>query len=372
MAENNTRELIKQRYNNLDGIRSIAALGIICMHIKSNIGFLAIHENAATKFILERLVGKMGGFVQLFFVISGFSMCCGYYRKFRENRIDVNTFYSLRYRKILPFFALLTFLDLAAAFALEKNVQIGSIYEAYANLTLMFGLFPTANISVIGVGWTLGVIFGFYLLFPFYIYLLWNKRRAWFSFLVTLGVNYVCSVYFLLNGNAVGGNTARWLCFFVAGGLLYLYKEEVCRLYDKINEKTGRTLGIVMVLAGMLAALLIGGYDMNKMLSSILILMSYSLVIAGAIGPESKLWCNRVSKYISRVSLEIYLAHMFIFRMLEKIGATTLFGEGICSYVASCVFTIAGVLWFATMYQWAEQRVVKSIKKLLENQIPIW
>lgn len=28
-----------QRYNNLDGIRSLAAIGVICMHVRANIGF---------------------------------------------------------------------------------------------------------------------------------------------------------------------------------------------------------------------------------------------------------------------------------------------------------------------------------------------
>lgn len=27
------------RYNNLDGIRSFAAVGVICMHVRANIGF---------------------------------------------------------------------------------------------------------------------------------------------------------------------------------------------------------------------------------------------------------------------------------------------------------------------------------------------
>ena len=43
-----------------------------------------------------------------------------------------------------------------------------ALYEVVANLTLCQGLLPNMNISIIGVSWTLAVIFVFYLLFPFF------------------------------------------------------------------------------------------------------------------------------------------------------------------------------------------------------------
>ena len=340
-----------QRFNNLDGIRTLAAIGIILMHVKSNIGFEVAVGGKAGKFILEHLIGEMGGFVQLFFILSGFSMCCGYYQGFKEGHIDLNQFYSRRYRKIIPFFSFFLCFDLLATFLFNGAISIGIFYEAFADITLMFGFFPASDISVIGVGWTLGVIFGFYLLFPFFVYLIWNKKRAWFSFLITLGIHYVCSIYFLADGNAVGGNTARWLCFFVAGGLIYLYREEVFLFYSKMNGKAGTVLSVTMVLAGLLSALLINGFDISQLLSTILLITAYSIILLGAIGPETKIWYNRVSRYIGKISFEIYLSHMMVYRVIEKLRMTEIFEKTILSYFVTCFFTLGGVILFVSVYQ---------------------
>lgn len=340
-----------QRFNNFDGIRTLAAIGIILMHVKYNIGFEVTAGGTAGKFILEHLIGKMGGFIQLFFILSSFSMCCGYYQSFKEGHIDLNYFYSRRYRKILPFFALLVFFDLLVTFFVNETINIGVFYEAFADITLMFGFFPASDISVIGVGWTLGVIFGFYLLFPFFVYLIWDKKRAWLSFLITLGINYVCNIYFLVNGKTVGCNTVRWLCFFVAGGLIYLYREDILSLYSKINGKAGTVLSITMVWAGLLSALIISGFDIGQMLSTILLIIAYSIVLLGAIGPETKIWYNKISRHIGKISFEIYLSHMIIYRVIEKLKMTEIFGKTIFSYLLTCFFTLGWVILFTSVCQ---------------------
>ena len=48
-------------------------------------------------------------------------------------------FYVKRFKKILPFFALLVFVDLIMSPSIE------SLYEAFADLTLMFGFLPNAG-----------------------------------------------------------------------------------------------------------------------------------------------------------------------------------------------------------------------------------
>lgn len=55
--------------------------------------------------------------------------------------------------------------------------SLGSIYEGFADLMLVFGFLPADIISVIGVGWFLGLIFVFYLIFPFFAFLLRTKEE---------------------------------------------------------------------------------------------------------------------------------------------------------------------------------------------------
>lgn len=175
-----------KRYGNLDGLRTIAALGIVLMHVRANIGYIIV-SGRGTDYIINQLIPQLSSFVCLFFIISGFSMCCGYYERIKNNEITLNSFYGKRYRRILPFFSLLVLMDLAVKLLLEGRLAIYDIYEAFADLTLMFGFLPTSNISVIGVGWTLGVIFGFYILFPFFVFLIWTRKRAWIGFASPFG-----------------------------------------------------------------------------------------------------------------------------------------------------------------------------------------
>lgn len=77
-------------------------------------------------------------------IISGFAMCYDYYEKIIFNKITLVQFYSKRYAKIWPYFAMLCVLDFII------SPSMGTLYEVFANLTLCFWLLPDANITVIG------------------------------------------------------------------------------------------------------------------------------------------------------------------------------------------------------------------------------
>ena len=174
----------KERYEGIDGLKAYAIIGIALMHILAN------GEYELGGFVFEQLIPAFTNLVFLFMMVSGFGMCCGYYQKFKDQKISVGEFYAKRYSKIWPYFALLCALD----FVMSPSKS--ALYEVFANLTLCQGLLPNMNISVIGVSWTLAVIFVFYLLFPFFCFLLENKKRAWLALACAVIYNFVCSTYF--------------------------------------------------------------------------------------------------------------------------------------------------------------------------------
>ena len=190
----------KKHYDNIDGLRAISAIMIVLMHIAANVNYTLPDNPVMT------VIKSSGVFVQLFFLISGFGLCCGYYEKIKNNGISLNNFFNKRYLKILPYFAILVIIDVLGNVVFNVGGYSNTLIEAFSDLTLLFGFFPNSNIEVIVVGWTLGVIFGFYCLFPFFVYLLWTKRRAWLSLVISIGVYYVCTYYFTVDGAAVGCN----------------------------------------------------------------------------------------------------------------------------------------------------------------------
>ena len=174
----------RTRYEGIDGLKAYAIIGIALMHVLAN------GKYGIGGFVFERLIPSFTNLVFLFMMVSGFGMCCGYYQKIVDQKISVEDFYKKRYIKIWPYFALLCALD----FMMSPSKE--SLFEVFANFTLCQGLLPNAKISVIGVSWTLAVIFVFYLLFPFFCFLIGNKKRAWSVAVAALVFNWLCGTYF--------------------------------------------------------------------------------------------------------------------------------------------------------------------------------
>lgn len=208
---------MNERYDNLDGLRVISCLCIIAMHVRVNGGYEL--GSLATEFI-----GSWTHFVPLFLMISGFGMFCGYYERFKSGNIDLNSFFTKRYKKILPFFITLILIDVI------MDRSLAHVVEGFTEATLVFGLLPNNQPDVIGVSWTLGVIFLFYMLFPFVVYLCWNKRRAWMTFGISIVLSLICTFYyftdkFVIDGFSVRHNFLYCAPFFVGG---YCLPQQKC------------------------------------------------------------------------------------------------------------------------------------------------
>lgn len=315
-----------RRYDKIDGLRAYAAIGIVLMHVLANGGY------DLGGFIFDALIPSFTNLVFLFMVVSGFSLCCGYYEKIVNAKITPAQFYSKRFKKVWPFFALLCLLDLAI------SPSVDALYEVLANLTLCFGLIPNANISVIGVGWFLGLVFVFYFLFPFFCYLLSNKTRAWVSFAATLVLNYLSVVYFNVGRSSIAYSAV----FFMAGGMIYLYREPL--------QALAKRFGVLILLAVLVMAILyytVGSFEL-------IMLLLFSLMLIYALRPERRkysLLSNPLVKKLSGISLEVYLSHMVIFRAIEKLKLTHLVNSDALSFAITAIGTFIGSIVFAFVMQ---------------------
>lgn len=156
----------KRRYENIDFLRVVSCIAIIIMHIRWNTSY------EINGFFYDSIVKSWTWLVYLFLIISGFSMCCGYYDKVAKGTIDIEKFYKKRIQKIVPFFFCLVLL----AVVIEHTKE--GFYEGFIEITMAYGLLPNNELSILGVSWTLGVIFLFYMLFPYFVFLLKNRKRA--------------------------------------------------------------------------------------------------------------------------------------------------------------------------------------------------
>lgn len=224
----------KERYENLDGIRAYACIGIVMMHV------LARGNFQLNGFLFEKFISSFGSLTLLFMLLSAFSMCCGYYESIRNGTINIERFYKRRYERIWPFFATLCTAELI------MDPSLNTLYEWFADLTLTFGLIPNHRIEVVGVGWFLGIVFVFYMIFPFFVFLMKDKKRAWFVMMICVILHLLCIVRFESANER--RNIIYSSMFFVAGGIVYLYRYELQKMRKAWKGITGISAVLSMTL----------------------------------------------------------------------------------------------------------------------------
>lgn len=349
-----------QRYNSFDGLRGFAAVGILLMHYLSNMPpQIGQALGASGPLLYGQVIPFLTALVYMFFILSAFSLCCGYLGKFPVrcvrigdasvpvSEFDAERFYSRRYARIWPFFALLVCLDFAMA------PSTGTLCEAFADLTLAFNLLPNSDISVIGVGWFLGLMFLFYMVFPWFAFLLQNRRRAWFAMAIALAFHIVLVRYFLTNRFCTPGQMASprhnfiySFPFFLAGGLLYLHRDRL-----DVRSLAGR---LVLLAAAVAASIVLftpfrpAPFGESTLYTGIVFVLWIAYAATGGIAVCGfKLLDNPVAAFLGRYSMEIYLCHMMVFRAIGKLHPERFVRDAQVLYWLWCALGLAGAIAFS-------------------------
>ena len=240
----------KRIYHGIEWLRAMACIGILVWHVKANNSYVVPD-------IFNKVITSFDDLVYLFMAISSFCLCCTYYPEVIGCKMDWTEFYKKRYAKLLPFFSLLIFLDVMIHFSID------SLLEGVTELTLFHGFVPI-DFSVIGVGWFIGMVFIFYLVFTYYF----------------LGENILTRLF-----------------------------------------------------------------------------MTTSLLVVAI---SSNVKVIKPVTFLSGISMEIYLSHMVIFRLIEKVHLNLCFGNGWIQYVFTCIMVIV----FTVIFSWIMKRIIDRLKNV--------
>lgn len=316
-----------KKYRNIDALRTFGCLAIIAWHVKANTNFNGGYW--------QKIIPSFDYLVYLFMIISGFGMCNGYYQKLRNGTYDLNTFYSKRYKRTVPFFALLLFLNCVIEFTPE------TVCEGIMESTMLFGFLPNNSLNVIGVAWTLGAIFAFYIIFPFVVFLLYNKKRGIFSFVISLIITFMCQFYFMTDKFVTENFIMRHsflycLPYFLMGGIVFLYKDCITQFVSKFKEISFLIVSFLTVVYYIIPNMI---YSVDIVVVKTLLL--YTGWMCVALGDDNRLMCNRFTKFISNISMEMYLSHMVVFRIIEKTGITENITNPALRYLVTYVILVA-------------------------------
>ena len=346
----------KKRYPSIDALRALSAIGIIMMHMMSK----SNNQYDIGGVLAVRVIPWFTQLVYLFMMISAFGMCCGYHERMLSGQIDLAVFYKKRAARILPFFSLLVILDLLTDFSFKR------LLEGFANVTLMFGLLPEpSKLTVIGVGWFIGVTFVFYALFPMFCVLTKTRTAAWATMGCAIIYNFACAYHFMGSEQYPGGyylrqNFLYCAMFFVAGAIIYLYREEICsclRERSLIFAAFSALITLIYFVAPVI-------YD-NKYIRIIYILLIFACWLICAIIRDLSFASlpGRFIKVLAKYSMEVYLCHMMVFRVIQKLKINYLFGHGVLSYICTVITVLLGALAVAFIFNTLWSKLCVPVKK---------
>lgn len=314
-----SQNIERKYYSGIDALRAFSAIGILMMHVRANSSL------QISGLVYNRLIPSFSDLVFLFMSISAFALCNGYYNKVIQNQFNAISFYKKRYSKILPFFIVLILIDLF------HSPSLPALIESITNVTCLYGILPNCgNITVIGVGWFIGVIFVFYLLFPFFCAILNNKK----VFFLVLLLSIVFNLYFSKYYNIDRTNFLFCLMFFMIGGGMYLYYN----IFSSIN------LFFITFLCFISYCFYL---FIDKQFKLLLYLIFVIFVLLLSIKSTSKFLNNRLISFLSSISMEIYLSHMLIFRIVEKIGLNSIFENDLLQYSVTVLLVLIGAIVFS-------------------------
>ena len=263
----------------------------------------------------ERICYSMAlvGTGSMFFVLSGASMYVAYNRKF-EQGYDIGKFIMLRVLRLAPLFGLVV------SFTLINGLVKGDLWVTFSEMGyLIFYLHLVWVIQAVLLllrGWSLGIEFVFYLLFP--VMLAATRSRGW---ILLLGLAFVVQHVFIARTLEGATLLTAWASYIQPLSFIFYFMAGCCigRLVESgvIRYSPMWTMGFGAALPLLFIhddGNIVGSYGLLLSLSATsLTLCSTGLLVSGLV--------SYVSDLFGKLSYGMYLIHPLVFSFINKLLA---------------------------------------------------
>jgi peptidoglycan/LPS O-acetylase OafA/YrhL len=334
MRETRSTVQSERHFPELDGIRGLAIVGVLCSHGAGLSGlFGGSHHSLADKLLSYACVPLWGG-VDLFFVLSGF-LITGILLRTRTSENYFSSFYARRVLRIFPIYYLVLTLSVmgghvSAAFARQLPAWASwkVAYFFYVQNWPIFWHGEKIMSGIWGAYWSLAVEEQFYFIWPLVISLLPEKTIAWICY---IGVACALPLRIFLSLHYFG--TSFGLAQITSSRVDGLFLGAACAIYMFRHKRPVPMRWIVasgsvgLMIMAYIAAFhhreLVGTQNwMTTLGITGFALLSGALV---AISPHHIKWIDHVLtlewlRTAGKYSYGIYVYHLFIFLPIRVLG----------------------------------------------------
>lgn len=336
---------MRPRIQTLDGLRFLAAIGVLWIHSWT--------EHGNPKFSLGRInltdfLAVGGNGVDLFFVISGFCMYYFYGSKSEFSYHDFYRFIIKRWVRLSPaFYAATIIYILVEKFIYHSNINgiFGFLHSVFY-LNYIFGQYNTAQHF-----WTLSVEWQFYFIIPFLL-IYQNKigfKKAFFTIFGTVFFSAIISVFILENSRDLLPSTilfrgVEFGCGIIAARLLiknyFLSNRAWWLLTFIIVTYVGRVL-----ISKQLLELSYPYDNLSKLFGFTFMGCGFAGILYLSV--TSVKWLNiilgnKLFKTMGRISYSFYLLHGLIFHVVTNYTIEYLpFSKGLLGpVITTCISAV--------------------------------
>lgn len=328
-----------KRIHGPDVLRGIAAIGVVFFHVLYMSG-LPIHP------IGKDLVGRFDFFVRVFYVLSAFAMAHAYYNQLTGIEA-VRNFYLKRFFRIAPLFYFILLFGMLYGLAMGRKAPSG--FDFLLNASFLFPLVPGKHSSLIGGGWSIGVEWIFYALFPLMVALIRGWRSTLVAWFLLCAVAVMGQSYF----NKFAGGELRnfgllyFLAhaqYFVIGFLLFHIFNSLPNFNQCNRMQHVSGIAFILVFLGVILWFRINILFPEEIFISFASLLMVFLAIWGF-----PAWLdNKVTRWFGLVSYSIYLVQFPIIQILREHEFYAFImskaGGGLAGFICASLTTLAIVL----------------------------
>lgn len=315
----------------IDALRGYAVMLVITNHVGESL--------AELPYPLRRLTDFGWHGVQLFFLISCVTLMLSWKSDERKGVANPFDFWQRRFFRIAPMYYL------AAGFYFLISPPIHGFDPVQLLTSVLFvnawhpQLTPTnpAQWTVVPGGWSIGVEFTFYLLFPILVALIKNLQKAMIAFVVAVMIgslaNYVAWAM-LEPGNgpiAVENFLYFWfpnqLSVFALGTVLYFLLEHFKKAPDSVVALFLRRNHLALAFGCCLCVVALvhfpwpnrlppeAPFFVPRLLAASFVFMAFTCILAL---PTRSIFVNRAICSLGQVSFSAYLIHFSLIRKLPE------------------------------------------------------
>jgi peptidoglycan/LPS O-acetylase OafA/YrhL len=306
-----------QRFAYIDSLRAFAAVLVLIFHCLIRIrGPWASWQ----KDLIEQ--GARG--VQLFYVISAFTIFYTLYARKDSDGNGLRNFFIRRFFRIAPLFYCAIFFYLwlygfGKRWALgdQTHITVGNIIS---NFFFVNGFSPYWINSIVPVGWSVTVEVTFYCCIPILFAWIKNLHQALvfmcLALLVCLGVGYFLDTHVLIPDPRLWSEFRfQWffnqLPVFSLGIVLFFLLNPTLK-----SDQTNKRKALFWLIPGSLLALIgLAFVHVPIIPGHFLYAVAFVALTYGLAFFPSKIVVNPVTAYIGKISYSLYLTHVVAIRM---------------------------------------------------------